>query len=162
MRPDVGSRHFSEAIGESFTRTPLDSCCIWTTLWLSDPICKRTYRWVEEVLHMLQVAGLKLKPFKCTLLQRKVRYLRQVVSEESVATNLVKLGVVEARPIPKSLKKLKAFLGTVGYYHKFVEDIPNLARPLMQLTHKETPRNWDQGTGHTFQVLKDHLTNARS
>ena len=41
----------------------------------------------QDVFERLQDAGLKLKPFKCELLQDKVHCLRHVVSADKVNTN---------------------------------------------------------------------------
>lgn len=72
----------------------------WKTLglYLNDIILIGTD--LESHIHRLVVfsslrrAGLKLKPSKCTLLQRKVQYLGHIVSDEGVATDPEKLAAV--------------------------------------------------------------------
>ena len=93
---------------------------------------------LEEVLDRLKQAGLKLKPGKCEMLKRKVRYLRHIVSEEGVATEPAKVDAVRDWPIPTQLKGLQAFLGTVGYYRQYIADFATVARPLTVLTSKDT------------------------
>ena len=55
---------------------------------------------LEEVLNRLQQAGLKLKPFKCELLQSDVRYLGHIVSATGVATDPEKVVAVKEWPRP--------------------------------------------------------------
>lgn len=115
---------------------------------------------LEEVLERLRIAGFKLMPPKCELLQRKVKFLGHIVSVEGVATDLGKVSDVESRPTPRNIKELKAFLGTVAYYHLYIEDFATIAHPLTRLTCKDTPWDWDPETIRAFQLFKDWLTSA--
>ena len=45
-----------------------------------------------------------------------------------------KLVCIKDMPPPKSPKKVKQFLGLIGYYQKFVPRFSDLARPLNALT----------------------------
>ena len=56
-----------------------------------------------------------MKLAKCELLQTKVGYRRHVVSQRGVSTDPEKIEAVAQWPVPKDLKKLQAFLCTVGY-----------------------------------------------
>ena len=64
---------------------------------------------------------LKLKPAKCELLQTKVGYLGNMVSQGRVSTDPVKIKAVAQWPAPTDLKELQAFLGTVEYYRQHTE-----------------------------------------
>ena len=64
---------------------------------------------LEKVLNRLQKAWLKLKPFKCELLQPEVRYLGYVVSATGVVTDPEKVAAVKEWPKPQRVKQLQAF-----------------------------------------------------
>lgn len=81
----------------------------WKTLllYLDDivvigPDLRTHMRRLEEILQSLQRAGLKLKPSKCMLLRREVKFLGHVVSSDRVATDLTKVDTVEAWPTPRN------------------------------------------------------------
>ena len=38
---------------------------------------------------------------------------------------------------PKSVFEIRSFLGLAGYYRRFIEDLSQLATPMMRLTRKE-------------------------
>lgn len=64
---------------------------------------------LKELLQRLQLAGLKLKSSKCTLLRQEVKFLGHVVSSHGVATNPTKVDTVTAWPTPRNLKDLWTF-----------------------------------------------------
>ena len=97
-----------------------------------------------EVLGQLRKAGLKLKPAKCELLQTKVGYLRHVVSQRRVSTDLEKIKAVDQWSVPKDLKELQAFLGTVEYYRQYIPGFATRAKPLTRLTGSKEP--WQLAT----------------
>jgi hypothetical protein len=77
----------------------------------------------EEHLHNLWKvfqwflgASLKLKPEKCHLLQKEVRYLGHVVSPEGISTDPEKLEAIRAWPTPKNKHDIRSFLGLCTYY----------------------------------------------
>ncbi|KAJ8390457.1 hypothetical protein AAFF_G00103920 [Aldrovandia affinis] len=65
---------------------------------------------------------LKLKPSKCHLFQSRVQYLGHVVSEKGVTPVGEKVSAVSECPQPKTVRELRAFLGLVGYYRRFIKD----------------------------------------
>ena len=69
---------------------------------------------LEEVLKRLHGAGLKLKPQKCELLQKEVKYLGHIVNSEGIATDPDKIEAIKSWPPLYDVKELQAFLGTVS------------------------------------------------
>uniref|UniRef100_A0A8C5QAG7 Reverse transcriptase/retrotransposon-derived protein RNase H-like domain-containing protein n=1 Tax=Leptobrachium leishanense TaxID=445787 RepID=A0A8C5QAG7_9ANUR len=65
-------------------------------------------------------------------------------------------------PTPVTKTQVLAFLGTAGYYRKFVPRYSDLAKPLTDLTKKSLPRQvlWSPECEQAFQQLKAALTQA--
>ena len=112
---------------------------------------------LREVLSRLKLAGLKLKPSKCELLQEKVHYLGHVVSAQGVATDPKKIGAVRDWLAPTNLKQLQAFLGMVGYYRQYISDFATVAKPLTRLTAKGIGWHWGAEEQQAFTSLKQAL-----
>ena len=115
---------------------------------------------LEEIFRRLRAANLKLKPSKCRLFRRKVQYLGHVVSEEGVSTDPVKTEAVQEWPRPQHPRDVRAFLGTTGYYRRFILNYAEMSRPLTHLTGKNIPFDWTDDCHRAFEQLKTALTSS--
>ena len=99
---------------------------------------------LAEVFDRLQSAGLKLKPEKCKLFADKVNYLGHVVSSKGVETDNAKISAVKDWPTPRHKRDVRAFLGTCGYYRRFIHHYAEISRPLSQLSSKHAKYEWTE------------------
>ncbi|QRW24438.1 Retrotransposable element Tf2 protein [Rhizoctonia solani] len=63
-------------------------------------------------------------------------------------------------PSPKSVKQVQAFLGFANYLRQFIPNFSSIARPLHNLTKKETPWLWGNLEEAAFQELKSLVTQS--
>ncbi|XP_078243581.1 uncharacterized protein LOC140703803 isoform X1 [Pogona vitticeps] len=70
-----------------------------------------------------------------------------------------KIEAVRDWPRPNTKKKVKSFLGLVGYYRKFIPRFSEMATPLTDLTRKKTDDRipWTSDWEEAFQRLKEAL-----
>jgi len=115
---------------------------------------------LEQLFARLREANLKLKPSKCTLLQRKVSFLGYTLSEAGVSTDPSKIQAVQNWPVPANLRQCRAFVGLCQYYRRFVPNFSAVAAPLHALTKKGAPFKWTHECQVAFQQLKDALVSA--
>ena len=115
---------------------------------------------LELVFQRLSEANLKLKPSKCILFQRQVKFLGHMVSEEGVSTDPDKTTSVRNWPTPRKAKEVRSFLGLCSYYRRFVKDFAQIARPLHRLCEKGSTFDWSSECEESFQSLKQALTSA--
>ena len=73
----------------------------------------------------------------------EVRFLGHVVSASRVSINPEKVEEVMSWERPKSVFKIRSFLGLAGYYKRFIEDFSRLATPMTRLTWKEVKFEWN-------------------
>ena len=60
-------------------------------------------------------------------------------------------------PPPEDVTGVRKFLGFVRYYRKFIPRYSDVARPLMNLTRKDTPFRWTTLCQEAFEMLKGFL-----
>ena len=94
---------------------------------------------LEGVLQRLADAGLTLKPKKCALFKKEVKFLGHIVSAEGVLCDPEKIAAVKTWPAPKNTKQVRQFVGLTSYYRKFIRDYAKIAAPLHRLTEKSRP-----------------------
>ena len=115
---------------------------------------------LEKVFARMERAGLKLKPKKCHLFDRETMFLGHVISEKGVACDPAKVQAVKEWQAPRTVKQVRGFIGTVGYYKRFVKDFAKICRPLHNLTRKNTKFKWTSECEDAFETLKQCLISA--
>ena len=135
---------------------------------------------LETVLSRLSTLNLKVKPEKCQLFRKKVRYLGHVVTHEGTSPDPEKVRAVSEWPRSVTLRDLRGFLGLSGYYRRFLKGYAEVAAPLQRLLQGQEVRRkgknvgkgthykgdgsirgkWDSSCETAFAKLKQMLTVA--
>ena len=61
---------------------------------------------------------------------------------------------------PTTPKQVRAFLGLVGYYRKFIKGFAKIAKPLTLLTRQQVQFDWTPTHHATFLQLKEAIVQA--
>ena len=110
------------------------------------------------IFQRLKEANLKLKESKCSFLKAHIQYLGHIISGEGIEPVPEKLESLNEMPPPTTQKEVRQFLGLAGYYRKFVPKYSDIARPLTDLTKKDTQFNWTERCQQTFDMIKELLS----
>ena len=113
---------------------------------------------LHEVLGRFRQAGLCLKKQKCQFLVKSVNYLGYTIDQQGIQPTEGKVEAVKAAPNPKNLTELKAYLGLLTYYGKFLPNLANVLAPLYQLLRKDVKWNWGDLEQQPFNKSKEMVT----
>ena len=117
-------------------------------------------RHLTLVLKKLREHRLYAKFSKCQFWLNEVAFLGHDISAPGIQVEPQKVAAVENWKQPRTVTKIRSFLGLAGYYRWFVQDFSVLALPLTRLTRKNVKFEWDENCEQSFQQLKYCLTHA--
>ncbi|XP_043200519.1 uncharacterized protein K02A2.6-like isoform X3 [Amphibalanus amphitrite] len=115
---------------------------------------------VREVLRRLAAAGLKINAEKTVWVADEVQYLGHRITAAGIRPSAEKVRAVSEAREPASLQELRAFLGLVQYYSRFLPRLSTVAAPMYELEKKDVKWAWGERQKVSFQETKDLLAVA--
>ena len=112
---------------------------------------------LSMVLTVIENAGLKLKQNKCKFMVEEVEYLGILLGSDGIKTDPIKTRSVMDAKSPTNVKELRAFLGAVTYYNKFLKNLSQSTRCLNDLLKKNEKWVWNIERETCFQNIKSML-----
>jgi hypothetical protein len=118
------------------------------------------WQYVHHILDKLKENDLYLKLKKCKFEQEEIKYLGLIVGRNKLWMDPTKIQGVATWKEPMNPTEVHKFLGFTGYYQYFIHNYSKIARPLLDLTKKATPWNWERWQQKAFDELKWRMTSS--
>ena len=115
---------------------------------------------LQEVFHKHHNAELTMKLSKCHFFTMEIQYLGNVLSTTGIKPLPSKTTVIKLIYSTKNAKHIRAFLGLVCYYCRFIKTFAHKAKPLTPLTHHDVKFAWTSSHLTLFNILKSALIEA--
>ncbi|GJU55304.1 putative reverse transcriptase domain-containing protein [Tanacetum coccineum] len=96
-------------------------------------------------------------PFDLRGACRTFKFLGHVINSDGIHVDPSKIEDVKNWKAPRTLTKVRLFLGLAGYYRRFIENCSKIAKSLTILTQKCKTFDWGEEQELAFQTLKDKL-----
>jgi hypothetical protein len=116
----------------------------------------------EIICRFLQICvdhSLFLRPEKCVFEQTEMDFLGFHVKNGELSIDPAKIaGIAKYDEQLNNVREVRKFLGVVGYQRPFIRDFAKLARPLHDLTKKDSPFVWTNKHTETVQMFKNIVT----
>jgi hypothetical protein len=113
---------------------------------------------VREVLQVLKDNDLSLKHEKCEFEQWEVEYLGVIIGDGKIHMDPVKVAGLREWATPRTVKDVQSVLGFLNFYRRFIKGFGDHAKPLTQLTRKDTQWRWGTEENSAFRQLIDAVT----
>ena len=97
---------------------------------------------------------------KCAFLRDSVEYLGHKIDAEGLHPRPKKVAAVIKAPQPHNISKLRAFLGMVNYYRKFIPNLSTLLQPLNTLLQPNKPWRWSDECTKAFEEAKQAISST--
>lgn len=115
---------------------------------------------LARVLKRLQEAGLRLKRTKCLFMNEEVMFLGHKVEATGLHPVHEKVQAIKEAPTPSNVTELKAYLGLLNYYNKFLPNLSTVLAPVHKLLQKETKWQWSEAQQAAFDKSKEMMQSA--
>ncbi|UYV84511.1 K02A2.6-like [Cordylochernes scorpioides] len=115
---------------------------------------------LECVLQRIQKAGLKLRKDKCLFLAPSLEYQGHKIAKEGLQPLPSKVEAIEDAPSPTNLTEIRAFLGLLTYYSRFIPNMSSTLAPLYILLKKEQKWKWETPEERAFKDIKEKLVHS--
>ncbi len=112
---------------------------------------------VHEVCQRLEKYGVKVKLSKCKFKVHKVEYLGHMIDADGIHPMESKVEAISKAEPPKNVSELRAFLGMVNYYGKFLPCMSTTLGPLYHLLKSDSEWEWSHEQETAFEKCKSLL-----
>ncbi|XP_063895857.1 uncharacterized protein K02A2.6 isoform X1 [Helicoverpa armigera] len=107
-----------------------------------------------QVFDRLKKYGLRVKREKCVFFAKSINYLGHTISKDGIHTCPDKVKAINKIPPPTNVSELRAFIGMVMYYGKFVKNVSTVLAPLYNLLRAGVKFSWSKECQEAFTKVK--------
>ena len=130
-----------------------------------DDVAIYSQTWTDHLTHLrvaltkLKEKGLTAKVRKCKFTRSTVEFLGHVVGNGQLKPQEMKVKAIAEIQVPTNKKQLMSFLGSTGYYRRFIPNYSTTAACLSDMTKKVQPDKlvWLPKHQQAFDQLKQAL-----
>ena len=130
----------------------LDDILIFSKDWESHLVHLR------HVFERLERANISLKLSKCEFAKNEMQFLGHIVGHQKLIPDERNVEAVLNFPIPKDITGVRAFLGLVGHYRRFIPKFADKSDALRKLLKKGNVFTWGTQQKESFIELKRIIT----
>ena len=113
---------------------------------------------VRDVLQVAKDNSLFFKLPKCIFHAPSIDYLGVILERGVTCMDPVKVAGIKHWPTPTCIKDICSFHSFCNFYQPFIAGFASLAKPLNELTKKDTPFSWTKACQEAFDHLKARMT----
>jgi len=116
---------------------------------------------LNALLYRLRYWNISVSLPKSEFGKQTIPYLSHEIGAEDIRAIPKIAKGIEDLPFPTTLKGVQSFLGSLNYYHKFIEDFPVVAAVLYELTDEQIRARRDFARAkESFAILKRKIVST--
>ena len=147
---DIFQEKINDLLGDlEYIRAYIDDCLIITKSTWEDHLDK-----LNEVLHRLKQAGLKINATKSFFGRYALEYLGYWITRDGIQPLPKRVAAILNIATPKTRKELRRFIGIINYYRDMWVHRSDALAPLSALTSKNVKWTWTPEHQEAFVKVK--------
>lgn len=115
---------------------------------------------LEQVADCLRMANLTIGLGKSMFCFKQLKYLGFIIGGGMLKTDPDKVSAIKKIKIPRSPREVRSFLGTAGWYRRFIKNFASISAPLTDTLKKNEKFVMKLPAIESFDSLKNALTTA--
>ena len=117
----------------------------------------------EILVEVFKIAGenhLNFRLDKCTFAQKELDYMGYHISGDGISPSEAHVVAIKNYPVPRNQKHILRFVCIAGYFRCFVPGFSEIAKPLYDLTRKDSKFMFGEKECEALDKLKELLTSS--
>ncbi|XP_059221494.1 uncharacterized protein LOC131996064 [Stomoxys calcitrans] len=115
---------------------------------------------LERVANCLSNAGLTINVAKSKFCFKELRYLGYIVGGGKLKPDPERISTIMKFCYPRTAKQVRSFMGTTGWYRRFIADYATIAAPIFNTLKKGKQFNFPEDAKEAFNKLKEALVTS--
>lgn len=116
---------------------------------------------IKTFFECCRKAGLRLKKEKCEIDCEEINYLGYKINKQGLHKTMGKIEAIVKAEKPRNYTEVKAFLGIVNYYHRFIPEAATRLHPIYELLKKDKDFVWSKECDRAFREIKEEIASDR-
>lgn len=116
---------------------------------------------VQEVLRRFERYNMRVNVNKCDFFADSIQYCGYIIDRKGIRKMEQKIKAINEMPQPKNKEEVRAFVGLVNYYGRFLPDLSTKLYPINNLLKENTLFKWDKACESAFRWVKHEMQSER-
>ncbi|XP_011874398.1 PREDICTED: uncharacterized protein K02A2.6-like, partial [Vollenhovia emeryi] len=116
--------------------------------------CEHLQR-LQLVLERLHQHNVRINLDKSVFFTHEVQYCGYVLKANGIYKQREKMEAINKMPRPQNIPDVRAFIGMINYYSRFIRNLSSILQPLNKILHKGTHFIWGDEQEKAFKKAKE-------
>lgn len=116
---------------------------------------------LELVLLRLNNYNIRVNVSKCEFFADHIEYCGFVINSNGIGKMKKKVEAIQEMPRPRNCDEVRAFVGLVNYYGRFLVDLSSNIYPINNLLKTSVPFEWDTACEKAFRWVKKEIQSEK-
>lgn len=112
---------------------------------------------IDEVLRRLNNNNMRVNLQKSEFFKDQIEYCGYSIDTNGISKLKTKVDAIQNMKQPQSKDEVRAFLGMINYYGRFIPNLSDVVFPLNQLLHQNVQFNFDYSCKNAFEKVKQFM-----
>ncbi|XP_055615014.1 uncharacterized protein K02A2.6-like [Toxorhynchites rutilus septentrionalis] len=116
---------------------------------------------LRTVLQRLDEHGMRLNVEKCEFFADCIEYCGFVINREGIRKMKTKVDAIQKMPRPRNREQVRAFVGLINYYGRFMKNLSTRIYPINNLLKENVSFQWNEDCEKAFLWVRKEMQSDR-